>query len=331
MKKNNFDLAKALTQQQNSPLGFGSEFKPPSIIQPLFHLHPNWNHVKSILSNGSQWPLEPISEEIRRSNLEEALAFGNHKGATDKPELLKELCNNDVVHGYALVLPLDKARLVKGLTINPMNIANQHTIDEHGQIIEKDRLTHNQSFRFQSGKSVNDRVDKEKLSPCLFGAVNRRLINWTCAARHRYPNIKIKSGKTDFKSAYRREHLAATEALSSSAQIPEKNLLLIPLRLTFGGTACPSEWCSISEMVTDLANAILHEPDWDPHELFAPELLSIPTRPELPDEIPFGQAEELIVNVPLNEKGQNEMFIDDNCALTLDLPGSDNVVRMERA
>jgi hypothetical protein len=25
------------------------------------------------------------------------------------------------------------------------------------------------------------------------------------------------------------------------------------------------------------------------------------------------------------------MFIDDNCALTLDLPGSDNVVMMERA
>jgi len=89
MKKNNFDLAKALTQQKNSPLGFGSEFKPPSIIEPLFHLHPNWNHVKSILSNGSQWPLEPISEEIRRSNLEEALAFSNHKGATDKPEILK--------------------------------------------------------------------------------------------------------------------------------------------------------------------------------------------------------------------------------------------------
>jgi hypothetical protein len=49
MKQSNFDLAKALRAQSNSPLGYGSEFKPPEILEPLFKLHPNWKRVKAQL------------------------------------------------------------------------------------------------------------------------------------------------------------------------------------------------------------------------------------------------------------------------------------------
>ena len=170
MKKCDMDLNKAFLKEGGSPLAFGSEFKPVSIIEPLFKKHPNWTRVKKILTEGSSWPLDPLDEEDRKKDLEEALSFGNHKGAEDNPDLLRELCNKDVIHGYSLVLPLKCAEKLEGLRINPMNIAHQNTIDNVGKIIGKDWLMNNMSMRFQSEVSLNDRVRQDELLPCRFGA-----------------------------------------------------------------------------------------------------------------------------------------------------------------
>ncbi len=78
------------------------------MLEPLFHLHPNWERFKNLLNNESVWPLAEISKEERVKDLEEALTFGNHKGATKQPDLFKLLINDDVIHGFALLLPLDK-------------------------------------------------------------------------------------------------------------------------------------------------------------------------------------------------------------------------------
>ena len=40
--------------------------------------------------------LAELSEEEQRNNIEDALAFGNHKGALQKPELLKKLVGKNV-------------------------------------------------------------------------------------------------------------------------------------------------------------------------------------------------------------------------------------------
>jgi hypothetical protein len=39
-------------------------------------------------------------------------------------------------------------------------------IDEFGRIIPKDRLAHNQSWKWSSGTSVNSRIQKELLQAC---------------------------------------------------------------------------------------------------------------------------------------------------------------------
>ena len=212
-----------------------------------------------------------------------------------------------------------------------MNIAHQNTIDDSGKIVGKDRLTNNMSMRYQSGISVNDRVRQDDLLPCRFGACTKRLVNWAVAARRKYPNVKIKCCKTDWSAAYRRQHMAAKECLLSSTHLPDEDLLLISLRLPFGGSACAPEWNAISEMVTDLANAILHEPDWNPLELHSPEVELITKAKELPDDIPFGVGRNLVVDVPVNDKGLEDVYIDDIISVGLDLPGSDNMLRIERA
>ena len=78
--------------------------------------------------------------------MEEAISFGNHKGAKRNPVILRSLLEKDVTHRYGLVLPLSKFSRIPGILIAPMNIMTQNTIDEHGRIIEKDRLMHDQSY-----------------------------------------------------------------------------------------------------------------------------------------------------------------------------------------
>ncbi len=86
LRKYNFDLGKALEAQQSSPLSYGKEFKPPIVLEQVFSLHPLWQRMKSVLTNGSKWPLTEISKDDRAKDMQEALTFGNHKGASLKPD-----------------------------------------------------------------------------------------------------------------------------------------------------------------------------------------------------------------------------------------------------
>ena len=112
--------------------------------------------MEDILKNGSKWPLEEISNENRLSDLQEALIFGNQKG-------------KDVKYGYSLPIPLDSVTKMKGLEMAPMNIMAQNTIDEFGRVVPKDRLTHDHSWKWGSGTSINSRVRKEFLQQTRYG------------------------------------------------------------------------------------------------------------------------------------------------------------------
>jgi hypothetical protein len=151
------------------------------------------------------------------------------------------------------------------------------------------------------------------------------------AARKKYPNTRILATKVDFKSAYRRLHLNHRIAQQSCTQLPEDDIALMALRLTFGGAACPFEWSIISETICDLATAITHDESWDPTTLFAPDQDLVPPPDLLPDDTPFAAGMDLIVDVEVNERGVHEMYLDDLIGLTIDLPDTDNRPRAERA
>ena len=257
LRKFNFDLEKALKVQVGSPVGYGSEFQKGELLLPLLKNHPLWNRMKEMLAHGSKWPTKSITEEDRAADLIEALKFGNHKGASNQPELLLKLVSGDVKFGYALPLPLGKIKRIPGICMAPLNIQPQWTINERGEIIEKDRLTHDQSFEWErSESSVNSRTDTSQLQQCKFGKCLLRLINWAVSARKKYPNRRIMAKKDDFKSAYRRLHLHSETALRATTQLPELELALMSLRLTFGGAPGPYEWSVISETICDLTTAI---------------------------------------------------------------------------
>ena len=82
LKRHNFDIGAAIQAQSKSPVGYGSKFWKPSVLAPLLRNHPLWVTMKVILKNGSRWPIDPITEDEGIGDVEEALKFGNHKGAT---------------------------------------------------------------------------------------------------------------------------------------------------------------------------------------------------------------------------------------------------------
>jgi hypothetical protein len=59
----------------------------------------------------------------------------------------------DVKYGYSLPIPLGKIRRIPGICMAPLNIQMQWTINEHREIIEKDRSTHDQSFEWEKSDS----------------------------------------------------------------------------------------------------------------------------------------------------------------------------------
>jgi hypothetical protein len=79
----------------------------------------------------------------------------------------------------------------------------------------------------------------------------------------------------------------------------------------------------------DLANALLLNNNWNPHQLAA--LTSIPTKQILDDDIPFGIGRDLIVGFQADPRGMLDVYIDDTAKLTVDLPDTDNADQMECA
>jgi hypothetical protein len=124
----------------------------------------------------------------------------------------------------------------------PLNIQLQWTINKRGEIIKKDRMTHDQSFVWSSLElSVNSRIDTELLRQYKFGKFLLGLINWAVAARRKFPNKRILAKKDDVKSAYHCMHLHNDMAVKTVTQIPELGLALMSLRLTFGRAPGPFE------------------------------------------------------------------------------------------
>jgi hypothetical protein len=163
LKKYNFDLAMAIEAQKSSPQGYGSQFQSPKTLQKIFASHPLWQRMEHLLIEGLKWPLTELSKRDRIEDLNEALQVGNHKGALQKPKLLKKLISNNIKFGYGLVVPRGKIAWLPNACLAPMSIMNQFTLNASSKIVDKERLTHDQSFKWQSGLSVNKRVIRENL------------------------------------------------------------------------------------------------------------------------------------------------------------------------
>ena len=117
----------------------------------------------------------------------------------------------------------------------------------------------------------------------------------------------------DWKSAYRRVHLVADTAVQSIFAV--SGMLLLALRLTFGGAANPSHWSDVSEIATDLDNDLVRRPDWllSTHRSEHQHLLlqAHDCDHSLDPTTPFGEALPLGVPMTADDNPKYDCYIDD--------------------
>jgi hypothetical protein len=287
--------------------------------------------MEHLLIEGSKWPLTEISESNRIVDLSDALQFGNHKGASQKPDLLNKLISDDIRYGYGHVIPRGKISHLPNACVAPMNILKQFTLNSGGEIVNKERLTNDQSFKWQSGLSVNRRVIRDSLQHFMYGCCLMQLLYWIVAARRKFPKAPIALQKIDIKSAYRQCHLNAITAIQIITQLPYNKQGIIMLCLTFGGASCPFEWNILSESICDLANKILFDENWDPLTHYAPSQHLVPAMELLNASIPFAEGSDLIVGIPVDPRGTGDVYINNLIQATVIIDGFNNAIRCEQA
>jgi hypothetical protein len=270
------------------------------------------------LTSGVTFPSTDIPEQQRLEDLHAMIARGNHQSAKQRAPTLERMMKSEVLHGWQLPLPPSAALQIPHAVAAPMGLIEQATINKRGEIVDKLRVTHDQSFNPVKGtrRSVNDRVHRDLLTPCMFGRALLRHIHQIVALRRRHPTTVILQSKVDWKSAYRRLHNAPATAVSAMVFVGQ--FLLVALRLTFGGAPNPSRWSDLSEIACDLSNDLARNPGWDPQRHLSPHSNKLPPEPLLePPTIPFATAEPLSVPLPDDDEPKSEVYIDDlfNCFL----------------
>jgi hypothetical protein len=215
-------------------------------------------------------------------------------------------------------LPLKYINQIPNLEIAPVGIDDkQFKINPDGSKTQKFRFTHDQTFEASTGKSINHRTLHEKLDPLFYGGCLSRTLHYIVSLRLRHPNTRILGGKSDIKSAYKRITLHGETAVRCTMMCEQYGLL--SLRLTFGGSPCSNEWCIFAELCTDLANDLLHCTEWDPNLLHSPHKHRLPPPSYLDSSIPFSPAADLDVNIPNDDMGCVDDFIDDSIVIILNI------------
>ena len=93
--ENDFDPL--LADFQHTSLNYGEEFRPLSDLQKLYAKHKLFDFFKTVYQHGMDYLFTcELTENERMGELCEQLKEGNHQGASQEPEKLKEKLHRDV-------------------------------------------------------------------------------------------------------------------------------------------------------------------------------------------------------------------------------------------
>jgi hypothetical protein len=81
-------------------------------------------------------------------------------------------------------------------------------------------------------------------------------------------------------------------------------------------------WGYISDTLADLCNTLLQCKEWDHSSLFDPISKSVLPPNPLDENIPYHKSKNLAIELPQNNTGKVDIYIDDTIAITPDLPGN---------
>ncbi|KAL7504543.1 hypothetical protein ACHAXN_002172, partial [Cyclotella atomus] len=333
LEQHNFDLEAAIASDNDfTPLTLGSELRPIDQLDKLLGHHPNYPTFRHNTLHGIDYPCEDLDEETRIKELTDQLERGNHKSAlqADAREHVHKAMKSDVDLGYGIILTPECIKKLKHAEVYPIGLQHQQTIDEHGNIIPKKRISHDLSNRRNIGLSINQRVQDELLPSVLYGYSLLRYIHLIHNIRRHNPGQHILCNKIDIEKAYRRFHVTPKIASKCIAMWNDDNndeIGVLLTRLPFGSSPAPAHFSIGSDITCDLANDLTECTLWDPDTLRSPLQDSIPKTELLPPDLPFGEALEADVVLPPDLDSGTEGYIDDLATATLSTPTNQDKVR----
>ena len=223
--------------------------------------------------------------------------------------------------GHLLPISLEIVEEIPEGCVASLGMVGQWSSNEKGKREQKIRVTHDLSQEYPRGSLINNRTDTGKLEELSYGHCLLRLIHYVVVQRFYFPDTLIGIDKYDIKSAYKRATLFSetTHTCVIMCKIVETVLAFLALRMAFGGAGGPFKWCPFSEILCDIANDLLHCPEWDPEELHSTHVKDIELPCLLPCSIPFAKALPLDVDIPPDPQG-----LGDNVA---PVGGGDNWMR----
>lgn len=212
----NGDLNDLMMNLDRSFTHYGSEFRSIHLLDSLFKKHSKWNKLRSIITEGIKYPIDPISDEDRLNDIEFHLDRGNHQSASSDEGLsvLNKAYDREVKLGWQIPILPSAIKLIKNASITPLGIAQQWSFNSNNERVLKKRITHDCSFPGASGKSPNLRIPFDLLEDCLYGFALLRLLHSFHQMRYRHKKKRVLCTKTDMDSAYRRLHVFIDHALS---------------------------------------------------------------------------------------------------------------------
>lgn len=313
-----FDLDKCLKSDPSSICHPGSEFLDVSLLEPILRRHPHWTLIKKILQDGAQMhQTEEVPTENRHLENQALIDYNNHKGARDNMDVILSTVLDDIKHGYAIVLPLGTERLLPMAMLCPVGVVKQNTLTNNGQVAQKTRLTHDQTFvRLVTSKSVNMITDLSQFPCMIYGWTLVRLIHQIVIMRYRYPNEIILVINGNYKSAYHRLHynwLSAQQCI-----IYLLGYLIMWRRLCFGGSGCPPTWCMMGEMAADLGNDLLQNTAFQWEAITSRYKAQIRKPQRMDSSVSIASALPMMVAPPVREYGYLNIFVDNIIGMVVD-------------
>jgi hypothetical protein len=178
----------------------GSEFRPVSLLEPLLLDHHNWPKIEPILTQGSDWPLLPNSDEEQISKNNEFITRGNHMPAIKYEAELLIMVHLEVTQGCMIPFPLHYINDLQNGELAPVGVDDKVWAEqENGSKKTKFWLTHDQSFEATVGLSVNRGTEKKKLHPLFYGGCLSRLVHYILSLRFHCPTVPILGGNQNSK------------------------------------------------------------------------------------------------------------------------------------
>ena len=316
LKNLDFKIENLLKEEKDTCLHPNTEFRDLEVIKPLFDLHENGDKLALILQEGASYPIDEsitYSDEMAEEDLFFNIDRGNNKSVIGNEDLIQKILDKEVSRGWMFPIPLISVPDVHGLATTPIGIANKYTLDEHGNLVPKKRMTHDCSRPSKSDLSLNLRMDKDKMEDCNYGLCLLRVMYQIHQLRIEHPKTAILLSKLDFDSAYRRMNVKLLFAMLCTMIFG--NLAYILFRLPFGASPASGLFSLLSDFIVDMAQVLAEDPLWIPSTLSSPMAKALLT--PIYKEGQFAIALPLLVTITAKHTSF-DLFIDDMIICVLD-------------